>query len=339
MNLKISIILPIYNVENYLSKCLESIASQSLKDIEIICINDGSTDKSLEIIKDFAHKDNRFIIINQKNKGTGVCRNIGLSIAKGEYIFFIDPDDYIANNALKKLYDFAKINNSEVVHFNFFEHNETTNIIKEVSFSKFFKARYHYDLEKNPFYHWKKFKKNCLIEHDLHVWNHLYKREFILKNNIKFAPTVRCEDHIFSISAKLLAKKIDYLNDYLYFYRRRNGSAVNSRNNNNFCIFDNINLVKNFIIQNNLWNDLKKEYEKYEIKVIFWHYHQTPLKRLQEYKDTCKIILGRKNFKKFINLIKGKKLLSIKRKILNGRKYKIIYFWKFKYIYKKDLSL
>ena len=155
------------------------------------------------------------------------------------------------------------------------------------------------------------------------MWNHLYKRDFILKNNIEFAPTIRCEDHIFSIGAKLLAQKVDYLNDYLYFYRKRTGSAVNSRNNNNFCIFDNINLVKKFIIRNNLWNDLKKEFEKYQIKVMFWHYHQTPLKRLQEYKNTCKAILGEKKFKKLIKLIEGKKLLSIKKRRLNGKKYKI----------------
>ena len=96
---KISIIIPVYNVENYLRVCLNSIVNQSLSDIEIICVNDGSVDNSLDILKEYAAKDNRFVIINQENCGQGIARNKALDIAKGKYIAFVDPDDWIEDGA------------------------------------------------------------------------------------------------------------------------------------------------------------------------------------------------------------------------------------------------
>lgn len=92
---KVSIIVPVYNVEKYLAKCLDSLVNQTLKDIEIICINDGSTDNSLEILNTYAQKDSRITIIDKKNEGVSAARNTGLNISKGEYIMFVDSDDYL----------------------------------------------------------------------------------------------------------------------------------------------------------------------------------------------------------------------------------------------------
>ena len=108
---KISVIIPCYNVENYLDKCIESILTQTLSDIEIICINDGSEDNSLELLNNYASSDKRFTIINKKNEGVGIARNTGLAIAKGEYIYFVDPDDWIENNEVfEKIYTKLKKN-------------------------------------------------------------------------------------------------------------------------------------------------------------------------------------------------------------------------------------
>ena len=110
---KISVILPIYNIANFLEESLKSVLNQTLKDIEVICINDGSTDNSLEILNKFAKKDNRIKIIDKKNEGTGVTRNIGLNEASGDYIYFFDPDDYIVENTLYELYENITLNNSD----------------------------------------------------------------------------------------------------------------------------------------------------------------------------------------------------------------------------------
>ena len=104
---KISVIVPVYNVEKYLSECLDSVLSQDEKDIEVICVNDGSTDKSLEILKEYKEKDDRIIIVTQDNKGLAEARNSGLNVAKGEYIFFLDSDDKMREGTLSKLYSTA----------------------------------------------------------------------------------------------------------------------------------------------------------------------------------------------------------------------------------------
>ena len=114
MAAKITVIIPVYNVEIYLADCLDSVLQQTLNEIEIICINDGSSDNSLEILKEYARKDSRIIIISQENKGLGSARNRGLEVATGEYVAFLDSDDWVDNNYYEKLYNTAKKYNSEI---------------------------------------------------------------------------------------------------------------------------------------------------------------------------------------------------------------------------------
>ncbi|WP_020005670.1 glycosyltransferase family 2 protein [Brachyspira innocens] len=111
----VSIIIPVYNVSNYLKTCLESVINQTYKELEIICINDGSTDNSFEILKEYASKDKRITIIDKKNAGVSAARNDGIEKAKGEYIFCIDSDDYIDNDFIEVFYNNAKKNNSDLV--------------------------------------------------------------------------------------------------------------------------------------------------------------------------------------------------------------------------------
>ena len=107
-NVKVSVIVPVYNVEKYLKDCLDSVVNQTLEDIEIICVNDGSTDNSLAILEEYAEKDSRIKIITQENKGLGGARNTGLYHANGEYISFIDSDDWIELNTFEELYNMSK---------------------------------------------------------------------------------------------------------------------------------------------------------------------------------------------------------------------------------------
>ena len=130
---KVSVIIPIYNVEKYLPLCIESIINQTLKEIEIICINDGSTDDSLFIILKYSKKDNRIMIINQRNRGLSEARNIGLKNANGEYIYFIDSDDYLEENALFELYEYGIKYKLDVIYFQYSIFHNDENIVKNIS--------------------------------------------------------------------------------------------------------------------------------------------------------------------------------------------------------------
>ena len=124
-NPRVSVLTPIYNVAQYLPQCLESLKAQTLQDIEFICINDGSTDNSLEILKAYAENDNRFVIIDKQNSGYGASMNKGLEAARGEYIGIVESDDFIDADAFELLYGIANLNNKpDIVKANHYQHNE-----------------------------------------------------------------------------------------------------------------------------------------------------------------------------------------------------------------------
>jgi glycosyltransferase involved in cell wall biosynthesis len=327
---KVSIIIPVYNVEAYLVDCLESIVNQSLKDIEIICINDGSTDNSLEILNEYAQKDNRIVIISQENQGQGVARNNAIGIANGEYILFVDPDDWIEEGALETLYSFAKEKSAQVVRFDYKDYNEHSGKIKDRNFAKQIKRKYDYDLISTPSYSWKTFKKGCLINLDMHVWAYFYSTDFIKNNLIKFAPTRRGEDQLFANSAILLADKIYYLDKYLYFYRCRKGSAVNTKDKYNMQVFENIRLMKEFLIEHSLYEELKEENDIYAKTVFRWNYDQCPEEMLEEYKNRAREYFSSdREFKTFLRKAKTKRtfienIFSLKTRTKEGIKYKVV---------------
>lgn len=327
---KVSVILPIYNVEKYLKKCLDSIVNQTFKSIEIICVNDGSTDSSLEILNEYANNDARFIVLSQENQGQGVARNRGIEIAKGEYLQFIDPDDWIEPDAIEILYNFANEHKSEVVKFNYKDYNEYSGEIRKKDFAAKIKKIYSYDLNKIPFFSWHDVKKGFLWSLDLYVWSYFYSTDFVKSNNIKFAPSKIGEDHLFSNGALLLAQKIDFLNKYLYFYRIRKGSSVRIKSDINFCIFDNIKLLKEFLIANDLFNELENEWIEYAKKVISSHYHHVSDKSIEKYEQLIRQYFdNEKEFKAFIKIIKRKRsflkqIFSIKNEYNDAIKYKII---------------
>ena len=115
--IKLSIIIPVYNVEKYIPVCLESIINQPFKDLEIICVNDGSSDNSLSVLQSYKEKDNRITIIDKKNEGSGVARNTALAIAKGDYVYFVDGDDWLEDNALEKVVSKADELDTDILIF------------------------------------------------------------------------------------------------------------------------------------------------------------------------------------------------------------------------------
>ncbi|MDD7567798.1 MAG: glycosyltransferase [Helicobacter sp.] len=211
-SIKVSIIIPVYNSQKYLRECLDSVTNQTLKQIEIICIDDGSTDNSLEILKEYASKDERISILTQTNLYAGAARNAGLAVAKGEYIQFVDSDDWFDLNMCKRMYAQAKKDGSDIVVCGHRVYDEQLqNYISERSIS------YH-ALSLSPIDP-KVYKANILAISNPATWNKLYKREFLLQKGLKFEALSTCNDLTFTYSTLMLASKISLMKEVFITYR------------------------------------------------------------------------------------------------------------------------
>ncbi len=281
---KVSVILPIYNQQKYLSKALDSLEKQTLKDAEFICINDGSTDCSLDILKEHASRDNRIKIINQKNQGTGKSRNNGLKIAQGEYIAFLDPDDYLEKNALDDLYKKSKKQNCDMVIFNFKRIGDDGNLLSQFNLKK--RLQRFYNIKENENFKWRDIKPRVLGGTYPVAWNKFYNANFVKKNHLKFANCNLAEDHVFVFGATLNAENIGYLDKCLYNYVVHEDSATKARSDKYLCIFRSIDCVKSMIKKLGLSEELKNEFNGYVIRFLTYHAKQILSK--DKFLDICK---------------------------------------------------
>lgn len=225
---KISIIVPIYNTSKYLNKCIDSIINQTEKDIEIILINDGSTDNSEEIIKEY--NDKRIRYFKKKNSGIGSTRNMGIRKATGDYLMFIDSDDYIAYDCVEKFYNFAKDTKSDLVVSDFYKDvNRNFELIKIQDFESS-------TLKDNP---------NIINYINLGPCNKIYKRELL--KNIEFEENLKYEDVPFLIKALKKANKISKINEGLSYYVIHSNSQTTVRDEKIFNIFDIVYIVKDIL--------------------------------------------------------------------------------------------
>lgn len=227
--IKISIIIPCYNVEKYIKECLDSILMQELKEFEIICINDGSTDNTLEILNSYKEKYSNIKIINQSNKGLSTARNVGMKYAEGKYIYFVDADDFLSNDkALSLIYNEVEKNKLDVLFFSF--ENFTDDEEMKKKFKKHFlnkkrnevldevltgKEMLDYFINTNQYY--------------VTVWIQLVRKEFLLSNEIKFCDGIIYEDNLYTLELLLTATRVKCIDNILYKKRIREGSIVTSK--------------------------------------------------------------------------------------------------------------
>jgi len=211
---KISVIVPIYNVEKYLRECLDSIVNQTLKDLEIILINDGSKDNSLEIINEYASKDNRIVVINKPNGGYGSACNAGLDRATGEYIAIVEPDDYIELNMYEDLYNFSQNGSIDIIKSCFYIFYDTKKLKKD--WKENWSTRFQlpdgvFNIYEHPEF----------ISYHPSIWSALYRREFLNENNIRFleVPGSGWTDNPFRMVTYMKAKSIVYTNEAYYHWR------------------------------------------------------------------------------------------------------------------------
>ena len=207
----VSVIIPIYNVGEYLSECLSSVVNQTLRDIEIICINDGSTDNSDAILDEYARKDPRIIVINQKNKGQANARNAGLKISKGKYIVFVDGDDWINSEMLATLV-LLIVQDVDAIIFGvniFGEQDEST--------QKYFRMKFLGKLDLSG-----DIISNCPVP----PWNKIYRKDLIVRYKISFPEGLLYEDNSFHWKYLMQARRVIFVREKFYNYRGREGSVM-----------------------------------------------------------------------------------------------------------------
>lgn len=224
----ISIIVPIYNAEKYLNKCIDSLINQTKKELEFILVNDGSTDKTESIIKEY--HDKRIKCFKNKNQGIGKTRNFGISKSSGKYIMFLDSDDYLRKDACETLYQKALNEGSDLVICDFYKVYDSGRI-EEVNLPSFEQTT----LKKRP---------ALINEINLAPWNKLYKRELITKNNLKFVENLKYEDAPFVIEAFICAKKIVKVDELLNYYVIHGNSETTVRDKRCFDILKIIALIR-----------------------------------------------------------------------------------------------
>lgn len=215
-NPKVSIIVPVFNTESFLFKCLMSLIKQTLKEIEIICVNDGSTDNSENIIRMFAKEDSRIKLINQENKKQGAARNAGMKVANGEYIGFVDSDDWVDLNYFERLYQTAKNYDSDIAL--------ATNV--RIGKNKFKQRLNLQTVEKYTNLQDKldacqQWKNECPT-------NKIYRKSYLDANNIQWPEGIYCEDKLFTIKAVYFANSVVTVPDVYYYYFDNPKSTVNS---------------------------------------------------------------------------------------------------------------
>ena len=261
---KVSVIVPVYNVEKYLRQCLDSIVCQTLENIEIICVNDGSTDNSYTILKEYANKDSRIQIIDKDNSGYGHSMNLGIQRSTGEYIGIVESDDFAKPEMFEVLYNIATSHDLDVARCLFSTFKQRDGSIKKIDASDI--------------------KSNVLInpQNDLSlffqwpsVWANIYKRSFIQQHNLKFleTPGASYQDTAFSFKVYACAQKFMLVPEPLIYYRIHEGSSIKSKNKA-FCICDEFEEIITFCRNNSLYEKLKFIICYLQYKTYKWNYNR-----------------------------------------------------------------
>ena len=266
---KVSVIIPVYNVEKYLHQCLDSIVNQTLKDIEIICVNDSSTDGSLDILNEYAGKDSRIQVITQKNAGAGSARNRGMEHATGTYLSFLDSDDFFEPDMLEKQYHMAEemqadfvVCKSDQYHTDKKEYVQTSWVVREKELPPYqpFSYRQMTDNVFKVFVGW--------------AWDKLYRRSFTEKYHLKFQEQRTSNDMLFVFSAIVMAKKIAVVPQILVHQRRdAKDSLSKTRENSWWCFYDALTALREKLIQEDKFWELEKDFINYALHFTLWNYN------------------------------------------------------------------
>jgi len=317
MKPKVSIVMPIYNVSKYLKEALDSVVNQTLKDIEIICVNDGSTDNSLDVINEYANRDKRIKVIDKINTGYGHSMNIGIDNATGEYLGILEPDDYIKLDMYEKLYNIANKENLDVVKADFYRVTSTKDgYIKDYQNICFDKKYYRKIIDPST--------DKKVFKFIINTWTGIYSMKFINKFNIRHneTPGASFQDNGFWFQTFCYAKRIYFVNEAFYHYRIDNPNSSVKDKNKIFIASNEYDFIYNILSKN---SDLKDRYvdvyayKRYEnisitmnrIDSLFWpeilKHERDKFKYLNDAKELKKDIFPKYDWKKISDLLEDPK--------------------------------
>lgn len=254
MDIKVSIVIPAYNLENYIGRCLNSLINQTFKEFEIIIINDGSTDNTKKIVESYSLKDKRIKLINKNNEGVNIARKVGFENAKGEYVLFIDGDDWIKKECLEILYYSAIKDNCDLLIYNAI----TKSDLNEQNFRMF-------TLNIN--------ESDCItlvLTNNIlpSVWSKLIKRKFLIDNSIDIPKNIAYgEDLAFLVNIAIKHPKINFVDEYLYYYYQRNNSVSNARSEKVLDLIESCEYIKDKLRHEDI---LEKYIQEYNF-LCFYH--------------------------------------------------------------------
>ncbi len=267
---EITVIVPVYNVEKYLGKCLDSILSQSFSNIEIICVNDGSTDNSRKILQDYKNKDSRIIILDKKNGGLSSARNAGLNIARGKYISFVDSDDWIENDMLELMYSSMENLNTDISICQVHQFDESKQKIDDSN--PYYTLEYFNSSFDNRSFSYLE-TKSFIMDVCVMAWNKLYRRSFLDSLNARFPDGKIFEDGPFFFSIFFNTKKVNIVRKFLYNYRiNRKGSIIEKGGRQFLDIIDVVELMFNEIKNSDCFDEIKNEFYCRKINDIVYRY-------------------------------------------------------------------
>ncbi len=317
---KVSVIIPVYNVEKYLRECLDSVVNQTFKDIEIICVNDGSTDNSLDILREYEKKDNRIKVISKHNSGYGATMNIGLETATGEYIGIVESDDFVEPNMFETLYNIAKENNLDLVRCQYYLYKSSDNSNELFDNTWVLMNKVYCPLDVNtPFMQAPA------------IWCNLIKRDMIFDNNIRFleTPGASYQDTSFAFKLYVCAKRFMMIDNAFLHYRTDNeNSSVNSASKANFVLTEYAE-IKRFAKEHNVYNKLRFLIPKIRYGCYRWN-HERLVRKLK-----FPFLLNMSK-EYFIDFIQG----NINKSLFTKKEFKrifIISFLPWLYMYRRSL--
>jgi glycosyltransferase involved in cell wall biosynthesis len=260
-NPRISVLIPVYNAKDFLDDSISSLLNQTFSDFELICVNDGSKDNSIEILEKFAIQDSRVKVIDKENGGCGSARNRALKEAKGQYVYFFDPDDELSLETFEEVYENAIYNDSEIIIFK-------SDIIID---DKINRDRVFFDVKtKIPRKNYDRFtfnysdNKEIVLSWDFAPWGKLYKKEFLDSyDDFRFDIGVAFDDVPFHAKSMLRAKRISFVDKFFYHYRMDNVNSVNNTSSNGYDIFEIMDILENLLKSEGLFEEFKMEFNKF----------------------------------------------------------------------------
>ena len=306
-----------YNAEEFIDESINSLLNQTLSDIELVCVNDGSKDNSLRMLENFSKNDPRIKIIDQENQGCGAARNKALDNANGDYIYFFDPDDYLVPDALEKLYYNAISNNSDFVIFKIasFRDGEPINYDEPgFEFEKIFN-----DVDFNNFtFNYRAIRRHVLLS-SFAPWTKFYKKEFLDNyDDFRFHINVAFDDVPFHVQSMLRAKRISYVPEFFYHYRLSNPNSVNNTASNAPDIFKIVDYVENFLKKENFFDEFREDFIIFKITQLSMYISSS---RSEDYFKMVKLAINEINFldtDAYVGVIKRNNALKRYNAIVNS---------------------